>query len=174
MVLLLLLPQSLEGTFPALSFPREETVQAERIVAGTVIAVRDRLAAVPSFDGELPLYLRARFPRPVAAFGSGLEVGDTRRIAFDSGGELFLVVAHREDGRVVFRSLSDTTPIGRWLQWEYAEVEWRALDAAHTHVSWTLHYERRLDPAWYFGPWERYGTSLAAGYLADTLTTSRD
>src|SRR5260370_36007495 len=38
----------------------------------------------------------------------------------------------------------------------------RSLDAHHTRVNWTLHFERRLDPAWYFRPWERYATHLAA------------
>jgi hypothetical protein len=32
-------------------------------------------------------------------------------------------------------------------------------------VNWNLHFERRLDPAWYFRPWERYATHLAAEYL---------
>jgi len=38
-------------------------------------------------------------------------------------------------------------------------------------VTWTLDYERGLDPAWYFGPWERYATRLAAGYLIDAVAT---
>ena len=38
-----------------------------------------------------------------------------------------------------------------------------------TQVTWTLAYERALDPAWYFGPWERYATRLAAGYLIDAV-----
>ena len=38
-----------------------------------------------------------------------------------------------------------------------------------SRVSWSLRYRRELDPAWYFGPWERYGVGLAAGYLIDNL-----
>jgi hypothetical protein len=34
-----------------------------------------------------------------------------------------------------------------------------------------LHYRRNLDPAWYFGPWERYGVGLAGKYLIDNLAT---
>jgi hypothetical protein len=40
-------------------------------------------------------------------------------------------------------------------------------------VTWTLRYRRRLDPAWYFVPLERYGARLAAGYLIETLATPR-
>ena len=38
-------------------------------------------------------------------------------------------------------------------------------------MTWTLSYRRRLDPAWYFAPLERYGVGLAAGYLIETLAT---
>ena len=40
-------------------------------------------------------------------------------------------------------------------------------------MRWTLRYRRLLDPAWYFGPWERYAVRLAAGYLIDTVATPR-
>jgi hypothetical protein len=32
-----------------------------------------------------------------------------------------------------------------------------------------LEYRRRLDPAWYFAPLERYGARLAASHLIDAL-----
>jgi hypothetical protein len=38
-------------------------------------------------------------------------------------------------------------------------------------VTWTLSYRRRLDPAFYFAPLERYGVRLAADYLIATLAT---
>jgi hypothetical protein len=59
-----------------------------------------------------------------------------------------------------------------WLSWRSAEVRWRAVPGG-TEVRWTLRYRRRLDPAWYFAPLERYGVRLAAGYLIETLATPR-
>ena len=50
-------------------------------------------------------------------------------------------------------------------------VSWCPIDARHTEVVWSLHYRRDLDPAWYFGPWERYGVGLAADYLIQNLAT---
>jgi hypothetical protein len=38
-------------------------------------------------------------------------------------------------------------------------------------VTWSLRYRRMLDPAWYFGPMQRYANQLTAGYLIDTLAT---
>jgi hypothetical protein len=58
-----------------------------------------------------------------------------------------------------------------FLSWRSARVEWEAIDAQTTRVTWTLQYRRDLDPAWYFGPMEHYATQLAAGYLIDTVAT---
>jgi hypothetical protein len=50
-------------------------------------------------------------------------------------------------------------------------VTWEPIGRDATRVTWTLRYRRDLDPAWYFGPWERYATRLAAGYLIDAVAT---
>ncbi len=177
LALLIFLPQGLEGTHEQLSFARDESVQVSRVVDGTPHEVERALGAVPRFDRPLPFYLRLGFPRPERARGSGLRVGDTRVVRFGGGegrpGELSLLVVEAAPGRAVFRASSDASHIAHWLDWREAEVRWQALDAGHTRVTWTMRYVRRLDPAWYFGPWERYAVTLAAGYLADTLTTPR-
>ena len=46
-----------------------------------------------------------------------------------------------------------------------------AVSANTTKVTWTLRYDRGLDPSWYFGPWERYAAGLAADYLIDSVAT---
>jgi hypothetical protein len=169
LVFLVLVPMSLEGTRPALSFPREESVRAERMVSASSAAVEQALSVSPRVDLPLPLYLRLGFPRPVEAQGAGLRPGDLRRIHFAGGegapGDLLLEVAEAAPGRVRFRAVSDRSKIAHWLAWESCEVEWSAVDAAHTRVVWTLRFRRALDPAWYFRPWERYAARLAAEYL---------
>lgn len=174
-VLALFLPASLEGTHERLSFNRAEAVSVERVVTGNVDDVEGALAAVPRFDRPLPFYLRLGFPRPARTTGSGLGAGDRRVIRFAGGegkpGNLVLEVIESGKGRVVFRRVSDSSHVAHWLDWEQAEVRWQPGDPGHVRVVWTLRYTRLLDPAWYFGPWERYAVRLAAGYLADTLTT---
>jgi hypothetical protein len=168
-LLVILLPMSLEGTSPSLSFDRDETVHASRVVQASEQDVLRALSRSPRTDLPLPLYLRMGFPRPVEARGEGLEVGATRTIHFAGGegrpGDLLLQVEESRPGYVRFRAISDRTKVAHWLDWKSSEVRWTALDAQHTRVDWTLHFERRLDPAWYFGPWERYAAHLAAGYL---------
>lgn len=173
MLLLALLPMSLEGVLPELSFSRDESVTVTRVMPIGADQVRINLEQTPDFAAPLPNFLRLGFPRPVSASGAGLEPGDSRTIRFAGGegnpGDLTLEVAEAEDLRVVFHAISDQSHIAHWLDWHEAEVVWTELASGETEVSWTLRYSRLLDPAWYFGPWERYGVSLAGEYLLETI-----
>jgi hypothetical protein len=175
-LILPILVASLEGTSERLSFDRDESVTVERAVAAPLDRVEAALAATPRFDRSLPWFLALGFPRPVAARGSGLSLGDERTVVFTGGDgrthELSWVIDVREPGHVRFRAVSDGTDIGRWLRWRTADVT-LAEEAGGTRVRWTLRFERRLDPAWYFGPCERHGVAEAASYLIEALATPR-
>jgi hypothetical protein len=168
-LVLVLLPMSFEGSSPKLSFNREETVQASKVITASSQEVELALSRSPSTDLPLPFYQRMGFPRPTEAKGQGLQVGAMRTIHFAGGeghpGDLVLRVEESRPGYVRFRRVSDHSKVAHWLDWKAAEVEWTRLDSNHTRVTWKLHFERRLDPAWYFRPWERYATRLAAEYL---------
>jgi hypothetical protein len=176
-VLLPILLASLEGTTPSLSFSRGNEVTATKIVAGTPAEVERSLARAPVFDAPLPPFLRLKFPLPTSASGDGLHVGAERRIHFAGGegkpGDLTMRVAGRTATSVTFRAESDTSHIAHWMTWRESRVTWRPIGPAQTEVTWTIAYDRELDPAWYFGPWERYATRLAAEYLIDTVASAR-
>jgi len=127
------------------------------------------LAHSPHFNSRLPYYLRMGFPRPIAAWGDGLQAGATRTIHFAGGegkpGDLVMIVAESRPGFVRFQTGSDGSKIAHWLSWDSAEVRWTPVDSEHTRVTWKLTFRRRLDPAWYFRRWERYAVRLAADYL---------
>jgi hypothetical protein len=176
-VSLVLVPVSLEGVVPSLAFDREEQVTVTRTVEATPERVRFALASTPRFDRDLPRFFRLGFPRPMHTAGDGLRIGDERRVTFAHGqhhaGALVMRVARVDAASVAFTSASDSSYITHWLSWEAAEVRWAPVGAGRTRVTWTLRYRRRLDPAWYFAPLERYGARLAAGYLIETLATPR-
>jgi hypothetical protein len=176
LVLLGLLPLSFEGTHPKLSMPREESVSVERIVNAPAAEVERALASGPRFGAPLPMYLRLGFPRPLEAQGEGLQPGSLRVIHFSGSeaghsGDLVMRVGAHEPGFVRFDAVSDHSHIIHWLAWRSAEVRWSSVDAGRTRVTWRLNFRRRLDPAWYFRPWERYAAGLAAGYLITTNAT---
>ncbi len=173
-----LLLMSFEGTSDRISLPREQSVTAKRVVAADPAEITDALAAPLRFRTDLPFYLRMGFPRPVSASGAGLEVGSRRVIGFAGGegkpGALVMEIVEVAPQKVTFRAVSDESKIAHWLRWEDAVVRWRQIDERHTEISWTLRYRRNLDPSWYFEPWERYGTGLAADYLIDNVAISAE
>ena len=160
---------SIEGTSPKLSFNREETVQVSESVCWIGAGRAGSAQSQPTNRNPVPLYGRMGFPLPTRAWGDGLEVGATRTVHFAGGegkpGDLVLKVSESHAGYVRFDAVSDHSKMAHWLDWKSSEVEWSATDARHTRVTWIIHFERRLDPAWYFRPWERYATGLAADYL---------
>jgi hypothetical protein len=170
-LLLVIIPMSIEGSSPKLSFNREETVQASKVINSPAEQVELVIARSPRTGLPLPLYLRMGFPRPTDAQGEGLQVGNSRTIHFAGGegrpGDLVLQVEESRPGYLRFRAISDRSKIAHWLDWKSSEVEWMKLDSDHTRVTWKLHFQRRLDPAWYFRPWERYAARLAAEYLIE-------
>jgi hypothetical protein len=166
---------SFEGTSDRLSLSRDEEVRAERIVGASPAEIEATLAATPAFQTQLPFYFRIGFPKPVAARGSGLQIGDERVIHFAGGeghpGDEVFRITGRTNSSITFHPDNDTSHIAHWLHWKESVVEWSPIDAGHTRVAWTLRFRRGLDPAWYFRPSERYGARLAAGYLIDNLAT---
>jgi hypothetical protein len=172
-VLLILGPSSLEGVIPGFEFGRDATVVRTQIVSASASDVEAALGRVPRFGRELPAFFKLGFPTPGVTGGEGLTIGAERRVEFVHGahhpGSLVLRVSSRTPRSVTFRPAHDDSYITHWLSWRDIDVEWREIAPGQTEVSWTLRYRRRLDPAWYFAPLERYAAGLAAGYLIDTL-----
>ncbi|MBT9331332.1 SRPBCC family protein [Paracidobacterium acidisoli] len=171
-IALVLLPLCLEGTVPQLTINRKQTVEATRVVDASADAVEEALSQGLDVRAPLPVWLRAGFPRPLWAGGDGLSAGAVRTIHFagaegDPPGDLVMRVAERRVGYVRFETVSDGSKLTQWVAWENSEVEWRAVDASHTAVTWRIHFERELDPAWYFTPIERMTVREAAGYLIE-------
>ncbi|MGA2048925.1 MAG: SRPBCC family protein [Terracidiphilus sp.] len=173
---LILVPMSLEGVVPGLSFNRAQTVEVSRMVDAPADAVQRQLAQSPDIAKALPRALRIGFPRPLNAWGQGLKTGAMRTIHFagaegDPPGDLAMRVAARSSGYVRFETVSDSSKLMQWIAWDSSEVQWKPVDDRHTMVTWRVHFERQLDPAWYFVPLERAAVHEAAKYLIDANAT---
>jgi hypothetical protein len=182
LILLAVVPMSLEGVTGFTTMDREESVTQSRIVRASSQAVERALFEPPRFDRVRPLYLRAGFPVPVAT-RIERSVNRTRWVITMRGGEmrlngieprmgdLVLQLEGARPGAVRWRAVSDGSHMTHFLTWREILVEWQPVDAQTTNVTWTLRYRRDLDPSWYFGPAERYAARLAAGYLIDSVAT---
>jgi hypothetical protein len=182
LALLALVPMSLEGVTDGMSLNRDESVSATRVVHASPQDVAHALFEPPRFDRMLPLYLRAGFPRPTVTRVERHGDKDQWVVRFLGGetrlngtepraGDLTLELEQVEAGFVRWRAISDDSHMTHFLAWRESSVRWVPIDAQTTRVTWTLRYRRSLDPSWYFGPWERYATRLAAGYLIDSVAT---
>lgn len=179
-VVALVFVAGLEGAVPILDVPRDSSVTVSRFVDATPAEVERALASQPQFDRPRPALLQIGFPRPVDAWGSGLQVGDQRTIAIvgdghygtTATGHLVMAVTHRTATSVQFTTVQDTSRVADWLTWQKSEVTWGPADGG-TVVTWTVHYERRLAPFWYFDPVQRGAVHLSAGYLIDAVATPR-
>lgn len=179
---LVVLLMGLEGVHPATSFDRNESVTVTKIVAAPATSVSRALFERPRFERSLPVGLRAGFPRPVAAAHEPARPGARWTIAFRGGemrldgfepriGDLTLALVESQPGHVRWRALRDDSHMTHYLAWQGSDVRWTAVSPTQTRVEWTVHYRRSLDPAWYFGPIERFAVRLAAGYLIDSVAT---
>jgi hypothetical protein len=182
LAVLALLPMSLEGTTDRLSFDRFESVAETRLVSAPADAVERALREPPRFGRSLPAYLAVGFPRPVTLRVEDGRDGSRWVVRFRGGemgidgveprdGDLVLRLEEARSGLLRWRALSDSSHMTHYLRWTESQVSWEPVDDMTTRVTWTLRYRRSLDPAWYFGPWERYAVSLAAGYLIESVAT---
>jgi len=177
-ITLVLVAMSFEGTTPSLTFDRSQTVQATEVVAAPASAVEAALTQSPHIATPLPRFLRIGFPRPDAVSGAGLALNNTRTIHFtgaegDPPGDLVMRVTRSENNFAHFETISDASKLTQWIRWRSSEVTWVPVDATHTRVTWQITFDRQLDPAWYFTPWERIAVTQAAHYLIDANATPR-
>ncbi len=163
---------SLEGAMPTWSFPREATVTVTRDVDVAADSIAPALARPMRFDRPLPRFFQLGFPTPRAELTGGVDAGTVRTVQFTHGhhgGALLLRVTERDSSHVRFSAAGDDSYIIHWLSWRDVNVRWTPLGENRARVTWTLRYRRRLDPAWYFAPIERYAVRLAGEYLIDAM-----
>ena len=176
---MLMVPMSLDGT-AFTTFARDESVSESRIVQASARDIQRALVQAPRFDRPLPFYLRAGFPRPASVqidrvrglWSIQMRGGETRLNGTEPKmGDLILKLEEEREDLVRWRAMSDSSHMTHFLTWQEIVVTWKPLSDQTSRVTWTLRYRRGLDPAWYFGPMERYAVRLASGYLIDSIAT---
>jgi cation transporter-like permease len=172
----LLFVLSMEGVTDYTTFNRHNVIERMQVVEGSVIELKNKLAnnrAVPSPDS---LFAKI-FPRPEVLHAQGLAVGDRHWIDVSyfkwiywnekRGSAEFKVTAH-EPGYITFKPGSDNSYLHSYLDWGEVTVSFEPVTQTRTRVTWQINFTRKLDPAWYVQPLQRY----AVGELAETLIAS--
>ncbi len=142
-----------EGVLPGTRIHPEQRADAERVVAARCTDFVAALERGPRIDPaeDRGLLLRLfRYPTPTAATGSGLAPGDRWTLAL-ADGEVRTRVTERGPQALGFALDEDTTTLNKWAAVRSARLAW-ADGPDGCRASLTIDYERRLDPALYFGP----------------------
>lgn len=166
---------SLEGTQEELSFQRHETVVVQRTLELTPLEFEQALAQGPDFEKvELPTILSGLFPSPLPTKSpNSLAPSTVWNIPFDHGEStsriLRVQVKSKSENQVTFATVQDDTEYGNWLAWKTITWTWQEVAPQQTQVTATFEFERRLDPAFYFQPLQRWGVAKAGEYFLDAI-----
>lgn len=170
---------SFEGTHPNLTFERNHTVKVERIVASNVDSVEQQLQQPLSLGKDVPTFLKI-FPFPTNSVFNGTQQGDENRLHFvyykhfyfnPKIGDLTYKISSRSANHIESSVLKDDSYVSSYLNWKRSKVSWKAIDDKYTKVVWEIDYERKLDPAWYFGTLQHYAVKQMAESLIKYAAT---
>lgn len=170
---------SLEGVHPAMSFNRDHTVRVERIVEATPEAIQKQLSAPLVLGNDVPTYLKL-FPFPTVKQQGGIEVGSRTTLNFvyykhfyfsPKIGDLTYEVTHRDEYSIESTVIHDDSYVDTYMDWKTSKVSWLPVTSSKTKVVWEISYQRKLDPAWYFGTLEYFTTVLMAEALIKYAAT---
>ncbi len=167
---------ALEGTHQSLELDRKNRVEIVRVFEMGESELLDQLSNAPDFSLSVPAFFRMGFPTPLAcqAEGSFQEDDAVRyRVRFtgpkDFENELHVHATRVAHNEIEFDFVEDSTKIGSWMTWEKAFLEW-VVEEETVIVTWSVVFQRNLDPYWYFSPIQNYAVGLASNYLLNTWT----
>lgn len=152
--------------------PKTQVVTTSLTVNKTLTL--DQLNQSPNFLNKFPTFFKLGFPKPVAISGSGTNIGDFRKIQFESNtkgiGTLHLKIKQQSENSITFVLIDDSTHINHWLSWKEITVTINNNEINNTSiVNWTTHFTCDLGPSWYFEPIERYGVEVMNTHLLNTF-----
>jgi hypothetical protein len=159
---------SLEGVIPALTISGDGRASSSVIVNASLERLWQEIGKATSPEFPLPLALKS-IPQPVAVLvDEGASLGARRIVRFkgrEGEGDLVLKVIQRTDTEAVFEAVSDGSPIAMWIR--HKTLTFKIDPTANgQRLTVTLDYERKLAPAWFFGPFMRQASVFAVDVLA--------
>lgn len=168
---------ALEGLTPSTSFERQNQVTRSIIVDASIDDLKANMAADIEFSDRRHWFLSI-FPLPVDVAAGTLNAGDVHRLDFIykrwfftniDRGEFHLRIDEVSKNRIQTSVTRNTSYLAKYLNIQGTEVEFRPLSDGRTEVALTIYYQRLLDPAWYFGPMQKFAVSRSADYLMDQV-----
>lgn len=168
---------SIEGTSDVTTFERHNTATATAVTAVSPQELLENLAApfeLPASDN----WMLGLFPMPYDIEAGSLQAGDIHRVhtryhrwfvTNTHEGAIELRIDSVTTERVMVSFISDTSYFSSYVRLIGSEIQFTTDEHGLTHVSLTISYERRLDPAWYFQPVQQYAMETTAAHLIEEV-----
>lgn len=170
---------AMEGAMPGWEQPRFEAVTATAVVDSDPAGIHQKLAQPIEFVNEPSGFLRL-FEMPSKVFAGSLNEGDVHVIEYTyrrwfltntHQGSARLLIKHVEPDKIETEFLSDDSYLSNYLRLLGTSIELSPVADQKTRVTLTVRYDRKLDPAWYFGPLQRFAVKQMARHLIATVIT---
>lgn len=167
---------SLEGVTDATTFSRTNEVSHSQIVQADIATIRARLARPPEPAGDRH-WMLSIFPMPQTIGTVEIRPGAVRTYEFVYH-RWFATNTHRGQIRVTFdeveanrirTTIDDTSYISGYMKLHGSELMLQSVGEGQTRVTLTVTYDRMLDPAWYFGPLERFAVRKSEQFFITAL-----
>lgn len=168
---------AIEGLSPSTSFERQNQVTRSVIVNASIDELKANMGAEINLSARRHWFLSI-FPLPVDIQAGTLNPGDVHKLDFIykrwfftniDRGEFHLRIDEVSDTHVKTSVTRNTSYLAKYLNIQGTEVQFNPISENQTEIGLTIHYERLLDPAWYFGPMQKLAVSQSADYLVDQV-----
>lgn len=127
----------------------------------------------PNFLENFPIFFKIGFPKPLNIEGTGINVGDYRKIKFKSNtrgiGTLHLEIISKQENSITFVVINDDTHINHWLTFKEVTITIENDEDNTSTVSWITKFTCDLGPNWYFNPIEKYGVKVMNQHLINSF-----
>jgi len=173
----LLLVMSMEGVFEETTVNRHNTVEHTQVIQGSIADIKEKLASNRSISTPDSLFARL-FPRPETIYATGLSVGDTQWVNIsyfkwvywnEMRGKTQFQVVENQPNFIRFKPISDDNYISSYLSWGDTRVVFKSLPNNRTQITWRINFQRKIDPAWYAEPLQRYVVGIVAKQMIASL-----
>ncbi len=172
---------SLEGTNPLMTFPRETTVISEAIVELSLEQIHENLSKPIDLQGKRHWFLQL-FPMPERIESGAIFEGAVHRVhtryqrwffTNTHTGTAELLMTNVTPKHINAEIRSDTTYFSTYLGAKEIDVVLTPITDTQTKVQFAFRFERKLDPAWYFHPLQRYAAKKMGQFTIQEVI-SRD
>ena len=164
---------AMEGVAPSTTFERQNEVTRVSIVDLSIDELKANMALPIALPKKRALFLSV-FPLPVDVKAGSLNPGDVHKLKFIykkwfftnfQEGDFDLRIDAVEANEVRTSVVANTSYLAHYLKIKNTRIVFDELSDGRTQISLTIWYDRLLDPAWYFGPMQRYAVEQSGDYF---------